>query len=332
MMSGVTVEIARRRELQDGIGRFRRMVEIRETEDRIRELFATGLVAGSTHTCQGQEAVSVGIASVLEETDMVCCTYRGHGHAMALGMTAFSVVAEILGRTGGCVGGVGGSMHLCDRSIGLMPTMAIVGAGIPIAAGAGLAAQLDGSDRVAAAIFGDGTANIGAFHEGLNIAAVWKLPVVFICENNLYGEYSRIDDTTAVTDIWRRGAAYLWPAPPVAVPPGAALAAALATAAARARAGEGPTLLEMKTYRYAGHSRSDPATYRPEGELDRWLERDPIALARQKLIEAGTSSSELDAETSKVREHVVGEIERAKESPEPDLDAMFAHVYADPVE
>ena len=191
-------ELDRREQLADPVQRLRRMMEIRHTEDLIKGLFASGLVAGSTHTCQGQEAVCVGIAASLRPTDAVCCTYRGHGHAMALGMAPEQVVAEILGRTSGCVGGVGGSMHLSSKAIGLMPTMAIIGAGIPIAAGVAWGAQLRGDGGVAVSIFGDGTANIGAFHEGLNIAAVWRLPVIFVCENNLYGEYSPLATTTAV--------------------------------------------------------------------------------------------------------------------------------------
>src|SRR5262245_12345199 len=169
------------------------MLEIRRFEDRIKELFAEGLIHGTTHTCQGQEAVSIGIAVAARPTDHVCCTYRGHGTALALGMTLESVLGEITGRAGGTLGGVGGSMHLSERSVGLLPTSAIVGAGIPIAAGAALTAQVMGEEHCAIGVFGDGATNIGAFHEGLNLAAIWQLPAVFICENNTYGEYSRID-------------------------------------------------------------------------------------------------------------------------------------------
>ena len=182
----------RRLMLKDPILRWDRMLEIRNLEDRIKDLFAEGLVHGTTHTCQGQEAVSIGIAMSLRPTDQVCCTYRGHGAALALGMTVDSVLGEIMGRTIGAIGGVGGSMHLSEPTIGLLPTSAIVGAGIPIAVGAALSAQVLGEDRCAVSIFGDGASNIGAFHEGLNLAAIWKLPVVFICENNTYGEYSRL--------------------------------------------------------------------------------------------------------------------------------------------
>jgi pyruvate dehydrogenase E1 component alpha subunit len=325
----VTIELDRRAALTDPAERLRRMIEIRLSEDIIKDLFATGLVAGSTHTAQGQEAVSVGIASQLRTTDSVSCTYRGHAHALALGMTPLSVIGEILGREAGCVGGIGGSMHLCDRSIGLFPTMAIVGAGIPIAAGAAWAAQLDGRDDIAVSLFGDGAANIGAFHEGLNIAAVWKLPVVFVCENNLYGEYSRIDTTTSVDDIAVRATSYGMPGEVVDGQDVDAVAEAMSRAADRARSGLGPTLLEMKTYRFAGHSRSDAATYRPEGELDQWLARDPIELYSQKLIDAGTLSvGDVDAMRAGEQRAVEAAVEVARSSPEPPIHRMFEHVLA----
>ncbi len=321
--------VARRQALADPLDRYARMVEIRIAEDTIKELFATGLVAGSTHTCQGQEAVSVGIASVLRVTDLVGCTYRGHGHAMALGMPIVEVLGEILGRNVGCVGGIGGSMHLSSRVIGLMPTTAIIGAGIPITAGAAWAAQLDGRDDIAVSIFGDGASNIGAFHEGLNIAAVWKLPVVFICENNLYGEYSRINTTTAVEDIAVRARAYNMPSEVVDGQDLDAVIDSVARAAATARAGGGPTLLEMKTYRYAGHSRSDPATYRPEGELDAWLLHDPITIYGSRLVSEGLCT---DEDLARVRDglevDVRQAVEEAKASDEPELSEMFRHVTA----
>jgi pyruvate dehydrogenase E1 component alpha subunit len=322
-------ELERRAALADPVARLERMLEIRVAEDQIKELFATGLVAGSTHTCQGQEAVSVGIAAALRPTDVVCCTYRGHGHALALGMRPESVIGEILGREIGCVGGIGGSMHLSDRNIGLMPTMAIVGAGIPIAAGAAWAAQIAGSDDIAVAIFGDGAANIGAFHEALNIAALWKLPVLFICENNLYGEYSRMDTTTSVEDIAVRATAYGMPGQVVDGQDVDAVMEAVRAAADRARAGEGPTLLEMKTYRYAGHSRSDPATYRPDGELDLWLQRDPIEILAGRLVDAGTLDAErVTALRSAADAAVRAAVDRAAESPEPALGVLHEHVTA----
>ncbi len=328
-MEEATRQLERRAELREPIERHRRMLEIRRAEDVIKELFASGLIAGSTHTCQGQEAVSVGIASVIRPTDLVIATYRGHGHALALGVEPLSVIAEILGRQAGTTGGVGGSMHLSSREVGLMPTSAIIGAGMPIAAGVAWAAQLNGTDDVAISLFGDGASNIGAFHEALNIAAVWKLPVVFICENNLYGEYSRIHLTTAVENIADRASAYDMPGVIVDGQDIAAVIESVTAAVVRARGGDGPTLIEMKTYRYAGHSRSDPATYRPAGELDAWLERDPIRLHAETLIASGAATQEsLDAMAAEVAISIEQAVEDAKQSPEAGISDMFAHVTA----
>jgi len=321
--------LERRSQLREPLGRHRRMLEIRRTEDSIKELFSSGLIAGSTHTCQGQEAVSVGIASVIRSTDLVSCTYRGHGHALALGIEPVSVIAEILGRRGGTTGGVGGSMHLSSKEVGLMPTTAIIGAGIPIAAGVAWAAQLSGSEDVAIAVFGDGASNIGAFHEGINLAAVWKLPVVFICENNLYGEYSRIDSTTAVENIADRATAYSIPGVVVDGQEILAVMESVTEAVSRARRGEGPSLLEMKTYRYAGHSRSDPAMYRPAGELDQWLERDPIALHAEILIrDSRATAGELELMEAEVAASVERAVQEAQESAIAEVADMFAHIDA----
>ncbi|MCY3786042.1 MAG: thiamine pyrophosphate-dependent dehydrogenase E1 component subunit alpha [bacterium] len=311
----------------DRRARYERMVEIRAVEDKIRGLFAEGLVHGTTHTCQGQEAVAVGVASALRPTDVVCCTYRGHGHALALGLTPLQVCGEIMGRVVGSIGGVGGSMHLCDMSVGLMPTFAIVGAGVPVAAGAALTAQVRGTDDVAVSLFGDGAANIGAFHEGINLAAIWKLPAVFICENNQYGEYSPIAATTPIENIAERAGAYGIPGEVVDGQDVDAVCAAVEAAAARARAGEGPSLLEMKTYRYAGHSRSDTAPYRPEGELEEWYERDPIdtfgarlvaeeLLAVEEIVEIEASAKALAAEVA----------EQCMAAPAPGVGSMFENV------
>jgi acetoin:2,6-dichlorophenolindophenol oxidoreductase subunit alpha len=284
--SGLSLQ--RRAALQSNrVERLRRMIEIRLIEDRVLELFGEGLIPGTTHTSQGQEAVCVGVAAVTQPSDFVACTYRGHGMALALGASPDAVLGEILGRQIGCMGGLGGSMHLSDPSVGLLPTMAIVGAGIPVAAGAALTAQVLGTGAVAISMFGDGAANIGAFHEGLNLAAIWRLPVVFICENNQYGEYTRIDRTTPVADIAIRATAYAIASEVVDGQDVDAVEAAVGGAVARARAGDGPTLIEAKTYRYAGHSRSDKATYRPEGELDIWLKRDPVKLFGEKLVAEG---------------------------------------------
>jgi len=304
-----------------------RMVEIRVFEEQVQRLFMKGLIPGTTHTCQGQEAVCVGVASVVRTGDPVLCTYRGHGWALSLGLTPVAALGEIMGKTVGCTGGLGGSMHLSDRSVGFWPTIAIIGAQLPIAAGAAMASQIRGDGAVTVAVFGDGAVNIGAFHEALNLAAVASLPVVFICENNLYGEYSRIDRTTAVSDIASRAAAYNIPG---VIVDGQAIddvRAAARAAIDRARAGDGPTLIEAKTYRYVGHSRSDPAKYRLAGELETWQARDPI-----KLLAAAIRPEAPDQLIASLRERwegVMAEVvETVLAAPEPDVRDMFRHIYA----
>ncbi|MDE0168387.1 MAG: thiamine pyrophosphate-dependent dehydrogenase E1 component subunit alpha [bacterium] len=329
-MTQMSTPLENRLRLQSGRrARFERMCLIRAFETRVQAMFFEGLVHGTTHTCQGQEAVAVGIATAARPTDTVTCTYRGHGHALALGMSPITVLGEIMGRRVGSVGGVGGSMHLCDTSIGLLPTFAIVGAGIPVAAGAALTAQVRGTDDAAIAIFGDGASNIGAFHEGLNLAAIWKLPAVFICENNQYGEYTAIHLTTPVENIADRAVSYGIPGHVVDGQDVDVVAAAVGSALERARAGEGPTLLEMKTYRYAGHSRADTAPYRPKGELERWYERDPVNTYRGRLIEEGELTAEEAEEIEARAARIVAETEASASASDPaTVGDMFRHIYA----
>lgn len=308
---------------------FRRMLEIRAFEERVQELFLEGLVEGTTHLCQGQEAVSVGAVAALRDDDYLTITYRGHGHALARGMSAEAAFAELMGRSTGCCRGVGGSMHLTDFSRGLIGSFAIVGAGLPVAIGAAMSAKLSGSDRVAVSFCGDGATNIGTFHESLNMAAVWKAPVVFVVENNLYGEYSPLRDTTAVEDIADRAKGNGMPGVVVDGQDVFAVRDAVAAAVARARAGEGPTLLEAKTYRYRGHSRTDPARYRAPGELERWRARDPIVLLGTALAREGTLTDEAQAE---MRAAVQAEIDAASRQaaagPFPTMEEITAYVYA----
>ncbi len=325
-----TDPIERRARLSDRVQQLRRMVEIRTVEDRVQNLFSEGKVRGSTHLASGQEAVSVGIARELKPTDSVTCTYRGHGHALALGAPAERVIGEICGRDIGCAEGFGGSMHLVEPSVGLMPTFAIIGAGLPVACGAALAAKYKNTGAVALALFGDGTANIGAFHESINLAAIMKLPVIFVCENNLYGEYTRIQLSTPVEDIATRASSYNIPGVIVDGQDIDAVALAVSNAAARARAGDGPTLIEMKTYRYSGHSRSDPATYRPAGELDEWLKRDPINLFADKLIAEGVlSKGDLEIMRKEVHDSIEASTNHVLASPEPNINSLLHHVYAE---
>ena len=312
------------------IAMYRAMLEIRHFENRVFDLFAQGEVAGSTHLCQGQEAVAVGACRAIRRTDLMVCTYRGHGQCLAKGMDLRAAMAEILGRSTGCCGGKGGSMHLTDVSVGAMGSFAIVGAGIPVAAGLAWAAQTRETDQVVLSFFGDGATNIGAFHEGLNLASVWKLPVVFICENNLYGEYSPIATTTPLTDLADRAVSYGMPGVIVDGNDVLAVRSAVAAAVDAARAGDGPTLLECKTYRQKGHSRGDLATYRPPGELDHWLSRDPISLFRAQLVEQGVLTDEraeqIDGEAKKA---VRSAEKQALDDPFPESSALLAHTYAE---
>lgn len=325
----MSVELDRRAALGDRIARLERMIEIRRTEESIQAMFAEGLVKGTTHTCQGQEAVAVALASATTPADVVTATYRGHGHALALGMTPASVIGEVLGKTVGSIGGVGGSMHLSDLSIGLLPTFAIVGAGIPVAVGAAIGRRASGTDAIGVATFGDGATNIGAFHEALNLARVWEVPVVFLCENNLYGEYSRIDRTTPFEDLYRRGAAYDIPSRAVDGQDVDSLVEELSAEFEAARSESRPRFVEVKTYRFVGHSRSDTAPYRREGELDEWLERDPIEILGSRLVAEGLLSDQtraaLEREVGERIERVTAEV---KEADAPGIEAMFTHVRA----
>lgn len=323
------VALQRRQELRTGaFARYKRMLEIRLVEDRIVELGREGNVDGTAHTCQGHEAVSVGIGAATNVDDYVACTYRGHGHALALGVTPEAVIAEVLGRPSGCAGGLGGSMHLTSRAAGLLPTFAIVGGGIPVACGVGLSAQVRGTDQIGVSIFGDGAANIGAFHESLNLAAVWKLPTVFIIENNLYGEYSAIGNTTPIADLADRAGSYGMPGAVVDGQDVDAVLDSVTTAVERARSGSGPSLLEMKTYRYIGHSHSDPAKYQPAEELAAWKERDPLLVAEAKLVEQGVPTSDIDQARTEILAELDEISKRIVEEAKPDRSAMFNHVFA----
>lgn len=323
----MVTSLSRRGQLNTEIGRLERMLEIRAVEESIQTLYNDGHVRGSTHLANGQEAVSVGIASVLRPTDVVTCTYRGHAAALALGVTPEGVLGEICGRVIGCSGGIGGSMHLMDASVGLMPTFAIVGAGLPVAAGVALAAKLKKNDSVALTIFGDGSTNIGAFHETLNMASIFKLPVIFVIENNLYGEYTRINLSTPIEDLADRADSYAMRKEIVDGQDVDAVINAIESAVDFARAGNGPSLIEAKTYRYSGHSRSDPATYRTPGELDEWKKRDPLDITANKLIAKGTlSQADLEKMKLDIAARVTKAIETVLESDGPDLSTLMQHV------
>ena len=307
-----------------------KMIEIRAFEERVQELFLDGLIEGTTHLCQGQEAVSVGAISSLTERDYLTITYRGHGHALARGMEAEVAFAELMGRAAGCCKGVGGSMHLTDFKRHLVGSFAIVGASYPVAVGAAMSARLRGADAVAMAFCGDGATNIGGFHESLNMAAVWKAPVVFVVENNLYGEYSPLHHTTAVGELHLRAGAHGIPGVPVDGQDVEAVHAVCSDAVDRARSGDGPTLIEAKTYRFRGHSRTDPARYRPAEEVAAWRERDPITLLQRRLEAVGELSPDQfrDLEGN-VRAGIAKASARAADSPVLPLDEVRRYVWAD---
>jgi TPP-dependent pyruvate/acetoin dehydrogenase alpha subunit len=281
------------------------MLQIRRVEEAIQSLFLSGDVHGTTHLCSGQEAVPVGVSSALEAQDRVAGTYRGHGHALALGVGVQELLDEMLGRETGINGGRAGSMNVTSVRHRYLGSYGIVGGSIAAATGAALALRRE--NGVAVAYFGDGATNQGYFFECLNFAHVLSLPVVFVCENNLYMEYT-LTSVVSGGDILSRARSLGVPAEAVDGMRVWSVRAAAAAAVEHARAGNGPTLIEALTYRFVGHSRSDPARYRPEGELDAWLERDPLKLCRARLVDEGVAESEVAA----VEKEAGAEIDEAK--------------------
>jgi acetoin:2,6-dichlorophenolindophenol oxidoreductase subunit alpha len=315
--------------LSERVDWFRRMVEIRLFENKTQELFMQGKVEGTTHLCQGQEGTIVGAVAAMEAGDYMTITYRGHGHALARGMSIESAFAELMGRSDGCCRGVGGSMHFTDASLGLLGAFAIVGAGLPVALGAAMSSKRLNQGKVAVTFCGEGATNIGTFHETLNMASVWKAPIVFVVENNLYGEYTPMRDTTPVDDIADRASGYAMAGVVVDGQSIDSVHSETKRAIERARAGEGPTLVEAKTYRYSGHSRTDPAKYRPEGELDEWKQRDPIDLLGELLSAEGLLSEDEQKAVRKESQGKVDELaERAERSPTVTVEEMKEFVNA----
>jgi pyruvate dehydrogenase E1 component alpha subunit len=308
---------------------YRTMVECRLFEQRAQELFFEGLVRGTTHLGIGQEAVAAGFAAAMRDDDYTFATYRGHNHALARGTAMGPLYAELFGRAGGLMGGKGGSMHITDTSRHMMGSYAIVGAHLAIANGAAWSAQYRRSGQVAVCFFGDGATNIGAFHEALNMAAVWKLPIVFVCENNLYMEYTPIGAVTAVARPAADRAAAYGLEPLVADGNDADAVYDMARQVIdRARAGDGPSLVEALTYRHGGHSRADPGKYRPDDEVRQWLARDPIPRARAAILGAGASEATLAAIDFAAMGAVAAAEAFARESPEPDPSVIETQVWA----
>jgi acetoin:2,6-dichlorophenolindophenol oxidoreductase subunit alpha len=312
------------------LGMYRMMQEARLFEKRAQDLFLEGLIKGTSHLALGQEAVAAGFAAALRPDDLVYCTYRGHVHTLLRGAPMGALMAELMGRANGICGGKGGSMHLTDVAHGAMGSYAIVGAHMPIAAGAAWAAQERETGQVVVCFFGDGTTNIGAFHEALNLAVVWRLPVVYVCENNLYMEYTAIGDVTAVANpAADRASAY--GLEPVVVD-GNDVDAVYETATRlveRAREGGGPALVEAKTYRQGGHSRADPAKYRPADEVEAWLARDPIPAHRDRLLASGIEPDAIDRVEREALELVDRATEEAKAGPYPEPEALGTELWAD---
>ena len=307
---------------------YRIMLRIRKFEDEVYRLFLEGLVQGTTHLGQGQEAIPAGVISALQPTDFVTMTYRGHGHAVARGIDLAGAFSELLGRRTGVCKGKGGSMHLMDFSKNLIGAFAIVGAGLPVAVGAAMSAQYRGTHQVSATFFGDGAANIGAFHEAMNLAAVHHAPVIFICENNLYGEFTRINETTPFEDLTRRAEAYAMPAYLVDGNDVLAVYDTTVGAVEHARTGKGPVFLECKTYRHYGHSRTDPASYRPKEEVDEWMRRDPLEKFRATLLEVrNVRETTLKGIDDQLTREITRASEIAREGPWPEIAEIMTNVY-----
>jgi acetoin:2,6-dichlorophenolindophenol oxidoreductase subunit alpha len=307
----------------------RTMLTIRQFDQRALELYREGVMRGSTHPYIGMEAVAVGACAALHPNDRITSTHRGHGHCLAKGGDPRLMMAELLGKATGYCKGKGGSMHIADLEAGILGANGIVGGGIGLAAGAALAAQLAGRDDVTVCFFGDGALNQGILHESANLAAIWKLPVVFVCENNQYAMSARADKFTSVPDPTVRATAYGFPGVGCDGMDVLAVYRAVADAAARARAGGGPSLIVCVTYRYFGHHVGDPLNYRDKAEVDAWRRRDPIERFEQTLIGRGVLAA---ADVERLRGEVAGEIESAvafaKASPEPELTALMEDVYA----
>ncbi len=309
---------------------FAMQFRLRTFERRANEIYIDGLIKGTSHLATGQEAIAAGFAAAKRSDDYSFCTYRGHNHVLARGASMTAMYAELMGRGGGLLGGKGGSMHLTSVEHGAMGSYAIVGAHLPIAAGAAWSAKLRGSGQVAVCFFGDGSTNIGAFHEALNAAAVWKLPIVFVCENNQYMEYTAIGTVTAVArPAADRASAYGLEAICIDGNDVDIVHATAVTAIDRARSGEGPSLIEAETYRHGGHSRADPATYRPAAEVAAWMAKDPIVRFRQRLLDQGIAADELDAIEAGILAEVEAAIDEARQMPIPADDTLETNVWSD---
>jgi pyruvate dehydrogenase E1 component alpha subunit len=311
------------------LGLFERMYLIREFETRVKYLFLEGSMPGTIHQCEGQEATAVGVCAALRHEDVITSTHRPHGHALAKGLTPEEMLIELFGGGTGCCRGKGGSMHVGNIDKGMIPAIAIVGGGIPVATGVGLAFKLQHRDNVCACFFGDGATSEGAFHEAVNMAAIWDLPVVFACENNFYGASTHVTKITRVASLADRAAAYGIPTEVVDGNNVLAVYEAAERAVTRCRQGAGPVFLELQTYRRCGHSRRDGCHYQPANEREAWFERDPLeVLSRGLLLRSDVDEAAVDTVRQRVDERLSAAIEVGRNAPKPTVADLVTDVYA----
>jgi TPP-dependent pyruvate/acetoin dehydrogenase alpha subunit len=311
------------------LGLYERMSLIRQFEDRVKALFLEGVMPGTIHQCQGQEGTAVGVCAALRPNDYITSTFRGHGHALAKGLTVQEMLDELFGAVTGCCKGKGGSMHMGNPAKGMIPGIAIVAGGIPVATGMALAFKLRKTKEIVACFFGDGAVAEGAFHEALNMAALWSLPVLFVCENNLYGASTRIDEVMKNTRVSDRAASYGFRGETVDGNDVLAVYDAATRAAEECRAGRGPVLLELQTYRRTGHSRRDPCHYQPKEERAAWSTNDPITRFAQALLVGGNADlDDLERIQKKIDDEIEFAVEKAKTAPKPVLADLLTDVYA----
>ena len=318
---------------EKALGMYRKMYEIRKYEESIYYLFLEGIMPGTIHQSTGEEASAVGMLYDLRKEDWMASTHRPAGHDIAKGISVKAMMCEMFGAADGCCHGIGGAMHTGDISVGAMTANAIVGGNLPIAAGAALAFKMRGQDNVVVCFFGDGSTNQGTFHESLNLASIWKLPIVFVCENNHYGISMSQARHQAIKDVADRAAAYNMPGISVDGNDPLAVYEAAFEAVARARAGKGPTLIECKTYRQHGHFEGDPATYKPKEEQAAWIAKDPLPRFARFLIDNGVmSAEEVEAVDKKVAKEIEDAIGFAEAQPIPSPESSVVDVYSDIVE
>jgi acetoin:2,6-dichlorophenolindophenol oxidoreductase subunit alpha len=309
---------------------FATLALIRAFETSVAELYRAGEIPGFVHTSLGQEAVAAGVCSTLREDDYMATTHRGHGHCLAKGVDVDGMMAELFARADGVCGGKGGSMHVADPARGVLGANAIVGASLPLAVGAGLSSKLRGQDRVAVSFFGEGAVNQGAFHESVNLAAIWNLPVLLVCENNIYAEFSDSRRMTRVPSVVERTAGHGVEGRVVHGNDVEAVYTATREAVERCRAGDGPLLIEAETYRWHGHYEGDAQPYKPEEESAAWRDKDPLVVQARRLVERGeVTREELDAVEASQRQRVDAAIERARSLPAPEPEEAFANVFGD---